>query len=119
MTILTLFFPRITVIAMTCIFFVYNFLLAKKHILRSVTATLFAFTLFIFMFFYPVSHPEDHNHIGSHSDRAILVFFRMLVVAAAVVIYSIAYIEDLTSGPVERVEVVVVRQTTIENVEAK
>lgn len=103
-TIRTTFF-RLTVVITTALFFVYNLLLAKKCPLRSLTATILAFTTELFLFQLPILLSSGDD---SQGGRIVLALFRMLIIALVVVLYSVAYIEDLRSGPPEPGEVVVV-----------
>ena len=79
--------------------------MAKKCPLRSLAATIFSFTTVLFLFQLPILLSSADDKIGG---RIVLALVRMIIIALVVVIYSVAYIEDLRSGPPEPGEVVVV-----------
>lgn len=80
----------------TALFAVYMFLVIKRRVVKSITAVLFAFVAFLFFFYRPIG--ASYKKGISSAGMAVITFFRMLVIALVLVIYLIAYIEDLTPG---------------------
>eukprot|EP00116_Pleurobrachia_bachei_P015106 sb/3475368/ len=95
---------RLTVIILTVLFLVYMVLIAKHGaLLKSITATLFSFLMMLFFLSQPIDLTQAEN--GANNDNRIAkAFFRLPFILVLIIIYCIAYLEDLMGRNVIVVE---------------
>ena len=79
--------------------------LIAKHgaLLKSVTATLFSFLMMLFFLSQPIDLTQAEN-LANQDNRITKAFFRLPFILVLMIIYCIAYLEDLMGRNVVVVE---------------